>query len=98
MSIAIFIGTIIFVLPTYKTIPTPEQFYDIFGIQFHVIMKDIPMTLRDISADITIGSAATPQQQLRIDIQENSPQMRTYAIRRPTVIQFDSSIPLYNTF
>jgi hypothetical protein len=98
MSIAIFIATILFILPTYKSIPTPESFYDVFGIQFHVVIKDIPMTLRDISADITIRSAATPQQQLRIDIQEDSPQIRTYTIRRPTIIQFDASIPLYNTF
>lgn len=98
MSIAIFIGTIIFILPTYETIPTQEQFYDVFGIQFHVVIKDIPMTLRDISADIVISSAATPAQQLSIDIQENSPEIRTYTIRRPTIIEFDSSEPLYNTF
>lgn len=98
MSIAIFIWTIIFVLPTYKTIPIPDAFYDVFGIQFHVIIKDIPMTLRDISADIKIGSSVSPEQQLRVDIQEGSPETRTYIIRRPTIIQFDSSIPLYNTF
>ncbi len=98
VSIALFVWTIGFVLPTYKTIPTPEQFYDIFGIQFHVVVKDIPMTLRDISADIKISSSVTPEQQLLIDIQEGSPQIRTYTIRRPTVIQFDSSVPLYNTF
>gem|GEM_PF-1894517 len=98
MSISIFLGTIVFVLPNYKTIPTTEQFYDIFGIQFHVVIKDIPMTLRDISADITISSSATPEQKTLIDIQEGSQEMRTYIIRRPTTIQFDSSIPLYNTF
>jgi hypothetical protein len=98
MSIAIFIWTAIFVLPTYKTIPTPEQFYDIFGIQFHVIIKDIPMTMRDVLADIVISSSVSSWQQIRIDIQENSPQVRTYMIRRPTTIQFDASMPLYNTF
>lgn len=98
MSIAIFIWTALFVLPTYQTIPTSEQFYDVFGIQFHVIIKDIPMTLRDISAEITISSSVSPEQQLRIQIQEDSPQMRTYTIRRPTIIQFDASRPLYNTF
>lgn len=56
------------------------------------------MTLRDISAEITISSSVSPEQQLRIQIQEDSPQMRTYTIRRPTIIQFDASRPLYNTF
>jgi len=86
------------VLPTYKNIPSAEQFYDIFGIQFYVVMKDIPMTLRDISADITIRSSISPEQQIIIDIQEGSPERRSYTIRRPTILQFDSSIPLYNTF
>lgn len=56
------------------------------------------MTLRDVSAGITISSSVTPEQQLNIQIQEDSPQMRTYTIRRPTTIQFDASEPLYNTF
>lgn len=98
MSLSIFIWTAIFILPTYNTIPTPEQFYDVFGIQFHIIMKDIPMTLRDISADIKISSSVAPEQQLNIPIQEDSPPIRTYTIRRPTTIQFDASVPLYNTF
>lgn len=56
------------------------------------------MTLRDVSADIKINSSVLPEQQLTIDIKESSPQLRSYVIRRPTVIQFDSSMPLYNTF
>gem|GEM_PF-5259817 len=56
------------------------------------------MTLRDISAEVSIRSSVSPEQQLTIAIQEDSPQLRTYTIRRPTTIQFDASQPLYNTF
>jgi len=88
---------IIVSLPKYHTIPSPEQFYDTFWTKLHIVVKDIPLTLREISAEIIITTdyRSSP---IRIPIQETSPNYTAYAIMRPTQIHFESSQPLYNTF
>jgi hypothetical protein len=77
--------------------PTQQDFYDVFGTKLFVVIQDIPMTLRDVSAQITITSAYTGQK-IAIAIDQTSEAFRTYPIRNPATISFDSSAILYNTF
>jgi len=94
LCIAIFL----LALPKYNTIPTQEDFYDYHGIKLHVVVKDIPMTLRDVSSELRVSSSVNPNQERRFAIQESSPVTSIYHIMKPTRIEFAASKPLYNTF
>lgn len=94
----LFVGTaIISFIPQYDTIPTEQDFYDMVGTNLYVVIEDVPMILRDITADIKVQSLFTGQE-MSISIDDTSPNFRIYPIRRPATIYFESSDLLYNTF
>lgn len=94
----LFVGTaIISFIPQYDTIPTEQDFYDMVGTNLYVVIEDVPMILRDITADIKVQSLFTGQE-ISISIDDTSPNFRIYPIRRPATIYFESSDLLYNTF
>ena len=97
-SICLCIAIFLLALPKYNTIPTTEDFYDYHGVKLHVIVKDIAMTLRDVSSELIVSSSANPNQERRFTIQETSPVTSIYQIMKPTRIEFAASKPLYNTF
>ncbi len=97
-SICLSVAILLLALPKYNTVPKMEDFYDYHGIKLHIIIKDIPMTLRDVSSEVLVRSSANPNQERKFQIKESSPVNNIYHIMKPTRIEFSSSKPLYNTF
>jgi hypothetical protein len=69
-SIAICMAVVVLSLPKYDTIPSKESFYNNFGTKLHIVVKDIPMILRDVTAEIVLSPVANSNQQIRFPIQE----------------------------
>lgn len=96
LSITCVASVLLATMPQYQAIPTEQDFYDNIGINIYVVVNDVPVTLREVQANITVESIYTGRE-IKIPISESSPQYDVYPIKRPTTIYFDSSQALYNT-
>jgi hypothetical protein len=95
-SIILFLTTFVLILPKYDFIPSKEDFYNNFKTQLHIVIKDTPMILGDIQAEIVLHDRDINQKMV-FPIKESSEIYSSYFISKPLHIEFISTKPLYNT-